>query len=390
MARFLFTGSSDFIGINIIDREKNIMPKRRLASVDFAKGIAIMAVVAGHIIYTVSLAGLFSCRDFIYLWHIPVFFLIAGFFVKDDSLCNPKKYIGHKVSTVYVKLLKYYIPAVLLHNVMVEVGWYDGGAGYPPISLYSLPEMVKNIVLTIFLAGREPIVGAMWFVFVLLEAFIGLSLLMWVMKKIVTEERKRLVVTMTLLLLGTVMFGILSNHYEFTIQRCSNVPTAMLLIYVGKYIYQNLRPSFSNGWIFLASVLIVIEQATMLGGVHLNSNKFADISQLLLSAPSILYVIMYIGKKTEKSLVSRGVAYLGRYSFEIMALHLASFKICTYTLNALRIAKIPVVGGVITDLTPQLNSMVMWAVYMFFGLTIPLLFVLVKDKVYYAIRFKKR
>lgn len=44
---------------------------------DFAKGIAILAVIAGHVFYPPELAG-----KIIYSFHMPLFFLISGYFIK--------------------------------------------------------------------------------------------------------------------------------------------------------------------------------------------------------------------------------------------------------------------------------------------------------------------
>ena len=55
---------------------------QRLQWVDMAKGLAIMAVVLGHINFAFSSSSFFPTRLFLYgLWHVSVFFVIGGFFI---------------------------------------------------------------------------------------------------------------------------------------------------------------------------------------------------------------------------------------------------------------------------------------------------------------------
>ena len=67
------------------------------------------------------------------------------------------------------------MPAVLLHNVLIKIGRNSLESNDPVINTYSMKEFAKQTVLAICLGGREPIVGAMWFVYVLFMALIGIS-----------------------------------------------------------------------------------------------------------------------------------------------------------------------------------------------------------------------
>lgn len=51
--------------------------KQKDSSIDIIKGIAIIAVIFGHIASPIS--------SFIYSWHMPLFFFISGFFIKAED-----------------------------------------------------------------------------------------------------------------------------------------------------------------------------------------------------------------------------------------------------------------------------------------------------------------
>ena len=344
---------------------------KRFLSVDIAKGISIIAIVLGHINFQYPAGQLVNTKDlFIYLWHVAVFFLLAGFFIKEEQLVQPKLWFKKKFSSLYLKILNFYIPAVLLHNVLIKIGWYSLESTDPVINTYSMMEFAKQTVLAICLGGREPIVGAMWFVYVLFMALVGLSIVSWAIKKISKNDRQYEWMRFVALLFMCVLAGLFSNKYGLTIRRFSNTFTAMLLIYVGRIMYQKIKLSFDNGYLAIVCGLVAFEVACMLGGVALNGNEYKDILQLIVAAPAVLYIIMYIGKHIETNFVGKAIAYIGKESFYVMALHFVGFKLCTLALQGIGYG-----GASLSDLTPGVGGdILLLFVYAFFGVGFPLLF----------------
>lgn len=348
-----------------------MMKNSRSLSVDITKGVAIIAIVLGHITYSYPNCKLLDSSALFYgLWHVAVFFIVAGFFIKEEQLVQPKLWFKKKFSSLYLKILYFYVPAVLLHNALIKIGWYSLESTDPVINTYSMIDFAKQTVLAICLGGREPIVGAMWFVYVLFMALIGLSVVSWAIKKLAKDERQYEWMRGIALLAMCIVAGILSNKYDLTIRRFSNTFTAMLLIYVGKIMYQKMKLSFDNGYLAIICGLIAFEVACMLGGVALNGNEYKDILQLLVAAPAVLYIIMYIGKHIEANVVGKAIAYVGKDSFYVMALHFVGFKFCTLALQGIGCG-----GANLCDLTPGVdgNNLLLF-VYALFGVGFPLLF----------------
>lgn len=161
--------------------------------VDIAKGFAILAVVLFHINYNYPDNRLFPVTAlFGYAWHVPVFFLIGGFFIKEERLVQPVGFIKGKIKSLYRLLLYFYIPAVLLHNALLDIGWYDTVTDYGGkfMSYWSATQTLKELLLAVCLAGREPILGAMWFVYVLFMALCGFSIISWMVKKAFKDEQQ--------------------------------------------------------------------------------------------------------------------------------------------------------------------------------------------------------
>lgn len=162
------------------------MIKNRQDWVDIAKAFAIIAVVLGHISYQYPKMALMPLSTIIvWLWHVPVFFMIGGFFLKDERMAKPVSFIKGKIKSLYLLILYLYIPFTLLHNVLLDIGFYDTAIEYggKHVGYWTAGQFVRGLAEVVFLAGREPILGAMWFVYVLFMALCYLSIMSEIVKK---------------------------------------------------------------------------------------------------------------------------------------------------------------------------------------------------------------
>ena len=64
----------------------------RVRYVDIARGISIICIILGHL-------GVSSINRFVFTFHVPVFFLISGYFFDEKS--NWKVFTGKKVKTLF-------------------------------------------------------------------------------------------------------------------------------------------------------------------------------------------------------------------------------------------------------------------------------------------------
>ena len=159
---------------------------KRTPYVDIAKGIAILSVVLLHVDFVYPKLSFINISAMLgWYWHVPVFFLIGGFFLKEERLLQPVSFIKGKFKSLYLLALYIYLPATLLHNALFDWGWYslDAVYGGKIIAEWNLKEYVIGIAKTLLCAGREPIMGAMWFVYALLFALCGYSIICFIVNK---------------------------------------------------------------------------------------------------------------------------------------------------------------------------------------------------------------
>lgn len=342
--------------------------------VDIIKGAAIIGVVLSHIEHPFKNYSLAPVVNLIYgLWFVSVFFVVGGFFLNSEKLSSPVGFIKGKMNTLYRLLLYFYIPAVLLHNVMLDIGFYDTVTNYGGkyMDYWGIGQFVKELALIFFFAGREPILGAMWFVYVLLLALIGLSIVSWILNRWITDRQKLEIVRAFVLFMGCVISCQMTNILDLTIPRFNNTITAMWLIYCGYLMMNILKLKFNNNWVAIFCGLIVYHIAVTEGGIMLNLNKYSDVLSLTISSISALYVIAYLSKKIENRAVGKALAWCGKESFYIMALHFVGFKFCTLILNTfgckLQLSSL---------LAPADKNIGFTVLYLCFGVVFPLMFIL--------------
>lgn len=341
--------------------------------VNIAKGIAISSVVLLHLhFYNESKLCEFIRCLLGNSWHVAVFFLISGFFIKTKELVIPKSFLKKKFAKLYRLLLYYYIPATLLHNALIDIGWYSTIIDYHGKSLYyfSFTDIINHLFQCFVFAGREPILGAMWFVYVLLLAFIGYSFFSWLLSRCIHDNVKYEIVRTIFLMIICMISCTFTERLDFMIPRCSNTITAIWLIHIGYLLKNRFNIEFNNCYLAISSLFIVIHCAINIGGISLNANVYRDVVMLTISTVSALYVICYISQKIENTFVGNFLDWCGKNSFHIMALHLIGFKLGIEVLNSLG------ANIIINTQMPELGHRIDYVIILFFfGILLPLLFI---------------
>lgn len=344
--------------------EKNGSKKNcRDQSIDCVKGIAIIAVVVHHLGFSLPYNDIVPSKALLYsLWHVPVFFVLAGFFLSEDKLQRPVDFIKKKIKTLYLKTILFVSCAVIFHNVLIKIGWYSESLDYSgkKMFFYTAKDFVFKLAETIFFMGREPITGALWFGYVLFIALCGYSVLSFFLGKIIKENQDKLFLVKGLILFFlTIVSNILSQNFGITQNRFSNIFPAMLLIYMGQWLNVEKKCSFNSKYVALFCLLVVAQAAFRSGGIGLNNNNFYDVFHLLSAGGGMTYLLLFIFKKAKVSVVNRILCFFGKYSFAIMALHLLCFKPCMILSNRFLSSSFN-----IGSLTPDIGSQ--YGIFVFF------------------------
>ncbi len=351
----------------------------RESYVDIVKGWAIITIVFFHCSFmgngTLShiLNNMFGNQ-----WNVPIFFILCGFFIREQELGKPRTFIKHKLKTLYLPTTLIYLAMVAMHNLFVYIGWYPPGGTHPgngtPFALYGAKEFFTQSIKVLFCAGSgELAMGAMWFLYVLIYALTGMSLIMWVIEKSTADKKKRLWIFGCTVLALAAASSIGSRFFNFTISRASTALTAMLLIFTGWVMNNALKLKYNNAGLLAASILL-LAYCILTNHIHttLALNRYESLLSLTMGSIAGLYICAYIAKRITQTAIGKALAHTGRNSYYIMALHIVGFFIGNSLLE---------LAGTYTAASPKGmytyhadGNIAIITLYMLCGIGFPLLF----------------
>ena len=338
--------------------------------VDVGKGIAIIAVILGHISFDYSFLMAF--------WPVAFFFFVAGFYIKEDKLCKPVVFILHKLKTIYMPGTIIYLLAIFLHNFFIDVGWYPLGSSHPMTGqefvYWDTNTLLLKMVKTIFAPNGELAMGAMWFLYSLFFALSFLSALSFFCRRMseVTHLSYEWLRCFSVVVFASISISL--TQFGVTIPRISNSVTIMAVIYCGMLLKRRLGVHFSNPWCFFIAVVVLL-QYTLLPHPWQTfpTNRFPDVLAPIIKGGSATYIVLFLSRKlNQPKPLFIFLSYVGRNSLYIMALHIVGLFLCNSLLLLL---------GLADDMT-MATSLYTFAIgdnyaitflYLLFGLFLPLL-----------------
>lgn len=130
-------------------------------TLSIAKALCIILMVIGHSGCPAYL------HDWIYLFHMPCFFLISGYLLNDRNIENLGYGIKKRFKNLWYPYVKWSILFLLLHNVFYSWGFY--------LNKYSMNEIAIHAGKTLFFYGSEQLLWPYWFLSAsLIASIIGL------------------------------------------------------------------------------------------------------------------------------------------------------------------------------------------------------------------------
>ena len=349
--------------------------------IDIARGIGIFLVVLAHTQVRAS--------GFINLFHVGIFFILAGMLFKEantDSLKGLKDYIIKRTLRLYVPFVLWNIGFLCFRNLFNYVGIYNG-------SYIGLSDALKDVVRIIFMLHGELLDGPCWFIRALFVLQVIFGILDYGMKKIFKKniDIARGVSAFCLLILG----GYLSKKNIILRWDMSVVCSTMILFVIGLWLKKYLLKLESKKYYLPTNICLFVIGAvgTLIlnnyGCVGYNTNTYPNI--IFFVGAAMLGFGMVWGLSAFMDCKIKGMAYLfsymGRKTMPILFLHLLGFKLVTGAWIAVvnhdisRLADFPVAT---TDV---------WYLYLIIGIIFPLivdyLYTLISRKIKTVIKNKK-
>lgn len=343
-------------------------------SIDIVKGIGIILMVVGHS----------GCpkwlHDFIYAFHMPLFFICSGYFYKPISTIEglftfwKKRFKG-----LYFPYIKWSILFLLLHNVFYRLNIYSDSYGYlgSASTLYTFNDILirlKDILLC--MESHEELLGGFWFLRVLLFSSIGFSIIDYMLCEWKIHSIKYLIVFCLLLLFTfiawyvSMQFWVLDSLFLF-FYGC----LFFLLGYLYRTYYSKLEV-LENRWVNILCIILVIIGAIFVKNAMPAVNVPQIIPYLIVASAGSL-IVFNIARLIEKKKAASILIYIGRHTMVILALHFLSFKLINlikiygYNLPIKMLSCFPVIED---------YNKYYWIAYVLVGICIPLIISSVYEK----------
>lgn len=317
------------------------------------KGIGIILMVVGHTHCPQII------HDFIYLFHMSLFYFASGFFFKEKYLYQKKNFLFKRIKKLYGSWLIYGIIFLLLHNFFVKVGFYQEPSPFAGFLMtsYDLNTYLSKGLTIILMNGQELLLAPLWFLKSLLVSSILLLIILYLSNKFNVKLCIRHFIFCLLLILGWILIHH-QIHLPLNLARESIV---LSILYLGFVAKQNIEKIPFNRWGVMGALGILLF-LTQLGHIELSVGVIWN--PLFFAVCTIAGIYLVLGfsiKLCEFKLVSEVLVYLGNHTIEILCFHFLIFKL------------ISLICGWDVASFPTADVSFAWILYSFAGVCIPIL-----------------
>ncbi len=291
--------------------------------IDALKAIGIVSVVIGH----VSEEWMLPIKNFVYTYHLMIFFFTAG-------LCFKEEY-GQKPLHFFWKRLKRYWPlyfvtngvCILLHNSFVKLGLLR-----PQIAVYSGEQIIHNLIRAAFFLQNEELLGPIWFMAPFLLAEVLFCLILWLGNHLCKIKGWVVALIASVLCgaLGTMMMvrprPLFDRAYH-----CNVALLGMAVLCMGflvKPLWGKLKQKI-RGWMCLpAGIALQLTLAFGFGRIELSRHEIMQPPFLFfpITCVGIIFTIS-LAKLLVNCRAENFLTGIGKESLYIMTFHFVVFKL---------------------------------------------------------------
>lgn len=305
---------------------------KRDIKIDIIKGIAILSMVLGH--------TYFIGTHFIYMFHMAVFFMASGYFIRDkssESLTNVKNTIIKRIKGLWLPCFIWNTIYTLLNNFFIQTNIYTTDAGvsaYLDSSLVSIgktmsvKEMGVNIAKGLLMAGHTTLGGAFWFLRVLFYISVVYIIIDFCLKKILKSQNKVIIAQgiVSAVFLAIGYFMSLKNIEIFATDRCF---TCYSLYYIGMLLGK-IKTEKLKLWHYViigGAGCATVAVLSCFGSISIGNNDYVNpIFMLAASLGGWFFLFGIAGLLENIKIINSVFIVLGQNTLALVIFHFLCFK----------------------------------------------------------------
>lgn len=325
--------------------------------ISIAKAIGIILMVAGH-------SGCPALmNNFLYLFHMPLFFVCSGYFYKDiRDITKLTNYYKRKTQGLYIPYLKWSLFFLLFHNIFVVLNIIHS-------DIYDLSDYIKQIFHICIMKDFEILIRPFWFIKELLLSSILIATLSYLRHRYLKK------ITNTIYASIFIFLTVLCKYHKIKCPALGDVSILTLsitYIYLGMLYrkYEN-KIKLGNATCIISFAITITGSILFRGEIDMRYTTILNIlPYLLLSITGILF-IYEVSKKINLHIKDHHyIYYVGNHTMPILALNLLALKIGN--LIKIQIYDMPLESLASHTIIYDHNQL-FWILYLIIGVLIPLL-----------------
>ena len=301
---------------------------KRNETIDLIKGLGIFLVVLGH--------SAFPLKSYIYLFHMPIFFMASGYcFNMKNSASSAAlgQYVGKKVKGLYVPYVLFNAIFWLSHNLLISLNiCTDNPAFSAPMQKLTFPQLWArlNHCLHFNPGGTHQLAGADWFVLVLFYITLVFAAACFITG--LFKNRPLQHILLVLSGVAALLMGYALQKKELSLEGFWTPAITGYSLYVLGFYLRSL-PEKVNVFLEKAKYIILVAGIPLFylagkyGSISLNVNHFE--TPLFLVGCSLLgwfWLQAWAHILVKIKYVKEFVVYLSKSSLFILFLHFIAFK----------------------------------------------------------------
>lgn len=316
----------------------NYSDKKRDTELDVLKAIGIICVVIGH-------SGS-PLKQFVYLFHMAIFFIASGYFYKPANAASIHavfRFVKKRIKGLWLPFFIGNTIFTLCNNLFIDMNIYTDnnhihdyltGALIGTTSRLNLHEIIIQILQGIVLTSSCQLCGTYWFLTVLFDISIMYVIADFLIQKINARYRLLLQGILSGIFLAAGYFMSRNNLHLHDIEVALSLYCLFFLgecfgKWKGKVAQWTLK---KWGMILAVSFCILIIFTRLHIDIEININSYINPFVLLVSSVSgwtflysISVYIVRISQRTNQA-ITNFLCVIGNHTLAIMTLHFLAFK----------------------------------------------------------------
>ena len=320
----------------------NTVGNERNSQIDAMRGIAIIMMVYGHTFGTF--------REWVYLFHMPVLFMISGFLFDEKHITskeNAYKYWFGKLRRLIVPYMICNLIVMLLNNIWVSIGFLNNSEeflnatanavnpqrGFGKFGIYTA---IVNVYKILLLRYIPQLASPTWFLTVLFGVIsVNCLATFWMARISGKKIRVYLFSTVFLLMLLlswyiTLNMPEISNTFELRHLRIIPAYVAFMMGVAVSAVHK--RTHSHTVYMILGIVGLVILFIILSHGGHIELSRCEIYNPIVyvlcsLSGWFILFYCSYLLNKIKAGTI---LTYIGKHTMAILFLHMICFRTVSF------------------------------------------------------------